>query len=103
MVQARENSETMTARATASPGNDGGLSAPGASAKAAPCRAGALRARRADAWRLSPLPMGRWWPAVTRRPAPAPRVKQRLTGERHAVRVQQWTAIAGLQGSWAGT
>jgi hypothetical protein len=36
VVQARENSETMTARATASPGNDGGLSAPGASAKAAP-------------------------------------------------------------------
>lgn len=29
---------------------------PGASAKAAPCRAEALRARRADAWRPSPLP-----------------------------------------------
>src|SRR5690348_7121781 len=52
----------------------------GASAKAAPYRAGALRARRADAWRLSPLPVGRWWPAVTHRPAPASRGKQRLTG-----------------------
>src|SRR5262249_36723755 len=62
----------------------GGLPAPGASANAAPCRAETLRARRADAWRPSPLPVGRWWPAVTRRPAPASHVKQRLTVDGHA-------------------
>src|SRR5215470_19323248 len=50
-----------------------------------------------------PLPVGRWWPAVTRRRAPAPRGKQRLTERGRAVRVQQWTAIAGPRGSQAGT
>jgi hypothetical protein len=38
----------------------GGLSAPGASAKAAPSRAEALTGVAADARRLSPLPPGRW-------------------------------------------
>src|SRR5262249_43842480 len=80
----------------------GGLPAPGASANAAPCRAVALRARRADAWRPSPFPVGRWWPAATRRPAPASRGKQRLTGHGRAVRVQQWTAKAGPERSQTG-
>jgi hypothetical protein len=43
----------------------GALSALGASAEAAPSCAGAHRARRADAGRLSPLPAGRWLLAVT--------------------------------------
>jgi hypothetical protein len=77
MVQAQGSGEAMTTRATAAAGKDGGRPAPEASAKAAPCRAGALRARRADARRSAPLPLGRWQPAVTR--PPAPRVKQRLT------------------------
>lgn len=41
-----------------------------------PCRAVALRARRADAWRPSPLP----W--ADGGPPPVPRVKQRLTRNR---------------------
>jgi hypothetical protein len=72
----RRDDET---KATASVGNDGGRSAPGASAEAAPCRAGALRAPRGDAWRSSPLPRARWYLAVTRQPAVVPHVKQRLT------------------------
>jgi hypothetical protein len=46
-------------------GMGGGLSAPRASAEAAPSCAGAHRARRADAGRLSPIPAGRWLLAVT--------------------------------------
>jgi len=69
----------MITRATASVGKRRGSARVGASTKAAPCRAAALRARRADAWRPSPLPLGRWWSAVTRRPPPASRVTQRLT------------------------
>src|SRR5262249_39941245 len=53
--------------------------------------------------RLAAVPAGRWWPAVTRRPAPASRGKQRLTRRGRAVRVQQWTAIAGPRGSQTGT
>jgi hypothetical protein len=41
-------------------GNDGGRSTPRASARAEPCRAAALRARRADAWRAVPAPRGQW-------------------------------------------
>ena len=84
MVQARRSSETMTTRAAASVGNDGGRPVPGASARAEPCRAGALRARRADAWRAVPAPKANG-PAATRPPAPAPRVKQRLTVDGPAV------------------
>jgi hypothetical protein len=69
---------TMTARATASAGNDGGRSAPGASAKAAPCRAVTLRARRADAWQALTAPL-----AGSRSPLRVHRhrrrVRQRLT------------------------
>ena len=85
----------VTTRATASSGNDGGLPAPGASANAAPCRAVALRARRADAWQPSPLPRG---PVVARRYAPTgtgPARKAAADGRGRAVRVQQWTAKAG--------
>ena len=46
-------------------GEGGGLSAPGASAEAAPSRVRTLPGAAADAGRLSPLPAGRWWPAVT--------------------------------------
>jgi hypothetical protein len=54
----------MTTRARASAGNERGSVHARASAEAAPFRAEALRARRADARRLSPLPPG---PVVTRR------------------------------------
>jgi hypothetical protein len=47
----------MTIGARASAGNGRVLSALGASADAAPFRAEALRARRADAGQLSPLPL----------------------------------------------
>jgi hypothetical protein len=60
----------MTTRARTSAGDGRVLSAPGASADTAPFRAEALRARRADAGQLSPLPLGRWFPAVTRSSAP---------------------------------
>ena len=43
MVQARGSGETMTTRATASAGNDGGTVRTGASARAAPYRAETLR------------------------------------------------------------
>src|SRR5262245_45059503 len=79
-----------------------GTARAGASANAAPCRAVALRARRADAWRPSPLPVGRWWPAVTRRPAPASRGKQLRTGRSVEARVQQCTAKAGPERSQTG-
>src|SRR5262249_61082009 len=42
-------------------------------------------------------------PAVPRRPAPAWRGQQWLTGRGRAVRVQQWTVMAGPRGSQAGT
>jgi hypothetical protein len=41
-------------------GKCGGLSAPGASAKAAPSRVRTLPGAAADAGRQSPLPLGRW-------------------------------------------
>jgi hypothetical protein len=50
-------------------GKAGGLSAPGASAEAAPSRVRTLPGAAADAARLSPLPPGRWLPAVTQHPA----------------------------------
>src|SRR5215831_19080007 len=56
----------MITRASASAGEWRGLSAPGASAEAAPSRAGALTGAAADAGPLSPLPADRWVPAVTR-------------------------------------
>ena len=80
VVRAPENGETMTTRATAPAVNDGGTARAGGVGKGRALRAGALGARRADAWRPSPLPLGRWWLAVTRRSAPAPRVKQRFDG-----------------------
>jgi hypothetical protein len=55
----------MTTRARTSPGNDGGRSAPVASAWRALSRAGRCRVRAAAAGRLSPLPLGRWLLAVT--------------------------------------
>jgi hypothetical protein len=55
----------MTTRARASAGNERGRFAPGASAKAAPSRAGALTGTAADAGRLSRLPR----PVVARRHA----------------------------------
>ena len=42
-------------------------------------------------------------PPLRGRPAPASRGQRRLTGRGRAVRVQQWTAIAGPRGSQAGT
>ena len=51
-------------------GKGGGLSAPEASAKAAPSRVRTLPGAAADAGPLSPLPPGRWWTAVTQHPAP---------------------------------
>ena len=93
VVRARENGGTPTTRVKASAVNDGGRPAPGASARAAPCWAGALRARRADAWRPSPLPWAGGDPPLrTDRHRPS-RVKQRLTG-RCRQSAQQWTAVA---------
>ena len=89
VVRARENGETMTTRATASAGKGQGD---------CPRRGVGKGPRPAGRWTYGrgeptpggrpPLPLGRWWPAVTRQPAPFPRVKQRLTGEHRAVRVQ---------------
>jgi len=92
----------MTTRTTASAGSDGGRPVPGASAKAAPCRAETLRARRADAWRAAPLPQaagGSLLRAHRHRPA----CKAAIDGERRALRVQQWSSVAGLQGSRPST
>jgi hypothetical protein len=55
----------MTTRARASAEEWRGSVRAGASAEAAPSRAGALTGTAADAGRLPPLPAGRWWPAVT--------------------------------------
>jgi hypothetical protein len=71
---------TVPTRATASMGNDGRRSTPGASARAEPCRAGALRARRADAWRAVPAPQAAGVPPLRAYRYRAPRVKQRLMG-----------------------
>ncbi len=88
--------DTVTTRAAASAGNDGERPAPGGVGKAAPCRAVALRARRADAWRPCPLPPAGGGPAVTRRPVPASRVKQRLTVAGRATRVGRRTRLAAF-------
>jgi hypothetical protein len=82
MVQTRGSGETRTTRTTASVRNEGGRPAAGASAKAAPCRAGALRARRPDAWRPSSLPWAAGSSPLRAHPAPAPRVKQAFTVRR---------------------
>jgi hypothetical protein len=77
-------------------GMTGGLPTPGASAKAAPCRAKALRARRADAGRPPRFPR----PVVARRYAPTGTGigrKAAVDGERRSVRVQLRTARADRQ------
>ena len=59
-----------TTKPMASTGERRGMSAPGASAKAAPSRVRTLPGAAADAGRTSPLPPGRWWPTVTQHLAP---------------------------------
>jgi hypothetical protein len=49
---------------------------------------GALTRTRRRRRSAVPASLGRWWPAVTRQPAPAEHVRQRLTRNRRAVRVQ---------------
>jgi hypothetical protein len=51
-------------------GESGGLSARGRRLGAPSLARGRYRVRAADARRPSPLPPGRWWPAVTQHPAP---------------------------------
>ena len=93
----------MTTRATASTGNNRGWSAPWGVGKSRALPGGSPLGAASRRLVAVPASLRRWWLAVTRPPAPALHVKQRLTGGGHAVRVQQWTAIAGLEGSQAGT
>ena len=102
MAWAQDNGETMTTRATPSAGNDGGTAHAGGVGKSRALPGGSPTGAASRRLAAVPLPVGRWWAAVTRRPAPASRGKQRLTGRGHAVRVQQWTAKAGPHGSQAG-
>jgi hypothetical protein len=63
------NSDGQNHQADGVGGDRRGLSAPGASGKAAPSRVRTLPGAAADARQLSPLPPGQWWPAVTQHPA----------------------------------
>ena len=101
VVQARENGRTLTISATSSAGMTGDGPRRGVGkGRALP---GALRARRADAWGRPRFPWAGGGPPITRRSAPASRGKQRLTGRDRAVRMRQWTAIAGPRGTQTGT
>jgi len=75
----------MTTRTTATEGNDGDGPRRGRRQELRPCRAGALRARRADAWRPSPLTQAGGGPPQ-RADQHQHRVKQRLTGGGRAAR-----------------
>lgn len=70
----------MTARATASAESDGGTVRARGVGKSRALPGGSPTGAASRRLASRPASAGRWWLAVTRPPAPAPRVKQRLTG-----------------------
>lgn len=68
----------MTTR-TAASGNEGGRSAPGGVGKSLALLGGSPPGEASRRLAAVPASLVRWWAAVTRRPAPELRVKQRLT------------------------